>query len=123
MLTQRRYEVSPELSRLPSQEEESEEPHDDGVHRLVGELGVDAAHLGEVGRLGGPHGSRPQAEKNACRDERVEAWIELRADVRRVAHHGEAQSPLDGQPFDDERRHEDTGEYEGRVDGGQRHGA
>ena len=122
-LTQGRDEVAPELGGLPGKEEEAEEPHDDGVDGLVGELGVDAADLGEVGGFRCPHGCRAEAKQNAGRHQGVEFRIELGADVRSVAQHGHAQGPFHGQPLDDEGGHEDAGEHQGRVYSRQGHGA
>jgi len=121
--TQRRDEIAPKLGGLPSQEEEPEEPDDDTVHLLVGELGVHGPGLREVRGLGRPHGRGAQAHEHAGRHQRVEPRVELGADVRYVAQHGQAQRPLDGQPLDEERGHEYAAEHQRRVDGGQRHGA
>ena len=46
-------------------------------------------YLREVGALGAPHGGRAHAEDDGAGDERVELRVELRADVRGVAEHGE----------------------------------
>lgn len=118
-LTEGRDEVAPELGGLPGEEEESEEADDDAVHRLVGEFGVDAGDLGEVGGFGGPHGRGAETQQYAGGHEGVEARVELRGDVRGVAEQGETQRPLDSEPFDEERGHEDAGDDERRVDGGQ----
>jgi len=123
VLTQGRDEISPELGRLPGQEEKPEEPDDNAVDRLVGDLRVHGADLGQVRGLGGPHGRGAQADQHAGRDQRVEPRVELRADVRYVAQHGQAQRPLDGEPLDEERGHEYAAEHERGVDGGQGHGA
>jgi len=123
MRTQRRDEVAPKLGGLPCQEEESEESDDDTVHLLVGELGVHGPSLREVCGLGGPHGRGAQAHEHAGWHQRVEPRVELGADVRYVAQHGQAQRPLDGQPLDEERGHEYAAEHQRRIDGGQGHGA
>jgi len=90
---------------------------------LVCELGVHSPGLREVRGLRGPHGRCAQAHEHSGRHQRVEPRIELGTDVRYVAQHGQAKGPLDGEPLDEERRHEYAAEHQGRVDGGQGHGA
>lgn len=87
-LTERGDEVAPELGGLPSQEEEPEEPHNDGVHRLVGELRVNTTDLSEIGGLRRPHRSGPESQKNTGWYQGIEFRIELGADVGSVAQHG-----------------------------------
>lgn len=71
-LTKRRDKVSPELSSLPREEEETEEPDNDAVDRLVSELSVDRPGLREVGRFGCPHRSCAQTEQHSSRHQGVE---------------------------------------------------
>jgi len=93
---------------LPRQEEEAEEPYDDSINRLIGDLGVNPANLREICSLGGPHGRGAETKEYAGRYQGIEFRIELRADVWCVAEHRYTEGPLDGEPFDEESGYKNT---------------
>lgn len=66
-------EIAPKFGRLPGEEEEAEESHDNRVDRLIGDLGVDLPDLGEIRGLGRPHGSGAQTEQDTGRHQCVES--------------------------------------------------
>lgn len=72
MSTARQYQatdqISPQFSRLPGQEEESKEAHNDRVDRLVGDLCVHLTALCQIGSLWCPHRCRTQTQQNTGRN-------------------------------------------------------
>ncbi len=45
LLTGRAQQIPPDRGALKEEEKDAEEPDDDGLDRLVGQLAVDVAHL------------------------------------------------------------------------------
>jgi len=78
--------------------------------------------LRQICGLSSPHGRGAKTQENAGGYQGVKFGIELRADVRRVTQHRQAESPLDGESLDEESGHEDAREYQGGVDGRKRDG-
>jgi len=119
-LTQAGDEIAPELSGLPGQEEEAEEPHDNGIHCLFRDLGIHLSHLRQIGGFGCPHGCSAHTHQDAGGHQGVESREELEGDVGGIAEHAADQGPLDRQFPDDQRGQEDAGDHQGGIDRTQR---
>lgn len=62
LLTQTRDQISPQLGRLPGQEEEAEEPHNYRIHSLFGYFRINLTDLCQIGGLRCPHRSGTQTD-------------------------------------------------------------